>query len=238
MAIFNDIRPAAETVSAAVIAGGFLPAALEVMDTMALKAVNDAYKMGIPAGAGAVLIIEVDGVDDGLDDLLVEIVNIAKEKRAIEVRPAKTPEEQVKVWAARKNAFGRHGSVSPRPITSRRHGGAARKLPRHHGQRDVKRKGSREEVNLPIAECLSCRRREPAPDCAFRVRRIPTRAREADKAVEEVMRLSIGYGGVISGEHGIGIEKKQEFMPFMFNDDDLRRDGRGACRLSIRFRSS
>jgi glycolate oxidase len=213
MAIYNDIRPAAETVSA-VIAGGFLPAALEVMDTMALKAVNDAYKMGIPDGAGAALIIEVDGVDDGLDDLLVEIVNIAKDKGAIEVRPAKTPEEQVKVWAARKNAFGAMGRLAPTyhlvdTVVPRT------KLPAIMD--DVKRISK--EVNLPIANVFHAGDGNLHPIVLFDSSD-PDQSARAHRAVEEVMRLSIAYGGVISGEHGIGIEK-QEFMPFMFNDDDL-----------------
>ena len=213
MAIYSDILPAAETVSA-VIAGGFLPAALEVMDTLALKAVNDAYKMGIPPGAGAALIIEVDGVDDGLDDLLAEIVQIAKDKGAIEVRPAKTAAEQVQVWAARKNAFGAMGRLAPTyhlvdTVVPRT------KLPAI--MEDVKRISK--EVNLPIANVFHAGDGNLHPIVLFDSTDPDQNAR-AHKAVEEIMRLSIGYGGVISGEHGIGIEK-QEFMPFMFSDDDL-----------------
>ncbi len=213
MAVFNDIRPAAETVSA-VIAGGFLPAALEVMDTLALKAVNDAYQMGIPPGAGAALIIEVDGVDDGLDDLLAEIVQIAKDKGAIEVRPAKTPQEQVNVWAARKNAFGAMGRLAPTyhlvdTVVPRT------KLPAIMD--DVKRISK--EVNLPIANVFHAGDGNLHPIVLFDSTDPDQNAR-AHKAVEEIMRLSIGYGGVISGEHGVGIEK-QEFMSYMFNDDDL-----------------
>ena len=213
MAVFGDIRPAAETVSA-VIAGGFLPAALEVMDTLALKAVNDAYKMGIPPGAGAALIIEVDGVDDGLDDLLAEIVQIAKDNGAIEVRPAKTAQEQVNVWAARKNAFGAMGRLAPTyhlvdTVVPRT------KLPAI--MEDVKRISK--EVNLPIANVFHAGDGNLHPIVLFDSADPDQNAR-AHKAVEEIMRLSIGYGGVISGEHGVGIEK-QEFMGYMFNDDDL-----------------
>ena len=213
MAIYNDIRPAAETVSA-VIAGGFLPAALEVMDTMALKAVNDAYKMGIPEGAGAALIIEVDGVDDGLDDLLLEIIDIAKAKGAIEVRPAKTAEEQVKVWAARKNAFGAMGRLAPTyhladTVVPRT------KLPAIMD--DVKRISK--EVNLPIANVFHAGDGNLHPIVLFDSSK-PEENERAHRAVEEVTKLSLAYGGVISGEHGVGIEK-QEFMPFMFNEDDL-----------------
>ncbi len=213
LAVFADILPAAETVSA-VIAGGFLPAALEVMDDGALKAVNDAYQMGMPAGAGAALIIEVDGVDDGLDELLEEVVQIARAKGAMEVRPAKTPEEQVKVWAARKNAFGAMGRLAPTyhlvdTVVPRT------KLPAI--MNDVKRISR--EVNLPIANVFHAGDGNLHPIVLFD-RTDPSQSERAHRAVEEIMKLSLAYGGVISGEHGIGIEK-QEFMPFLFSDDDM-----------------
>ncbi len=213
MALFTDILPAAETVSQ-VIAGGFLPAALEVMDGGALKAVNDAYKMGIPPEADAALIIEVDGVEDGLDDLLAEIIAIAKEKGAIEVRPAKTPEEQVKVWAARKNAFGAMGRLAPTyhlvdTVVPRT------KLPAI--MRDVKRIAK--ETGLSIVNVFHAGDGNLHPIVLFD-RTNADQSERAHRAVEEVMRLSLEYGGVISGEHGIGIEK-QEFMSQLFTEADL-----------------
>ncbi len=213
MALFRDILPAAETVSA-VIAGGFLPAALEVMDGGALKAVNDAYNMAIPPEADAALIIEVDGVDEGLDDLIAEIIQIARDKGAIEVRPARTAEEQVKVWSARKNAFGAMGRLAPTyhlvdTVVPRT------KLPAI--MRDVKRISK--EQNLQIVNVFHAGDGNLHPIVLFDRTNADQSAR-AHKAVEEIMRLSLAYGGVISGEHGIGIEK-QEFMPFLFSADDL-----------------
>ena len=99
LALYPDIISAAETVSA-IIAGGLLPSALEMMDKLVIKAVNDAYKLGLPESAYAALIIEVDGVDDGLDTLMTEIIALCKLKGALEVRPAKTAEEQTRVWSS------------------------------------------------------------------------------------------------------------------------------------------
>ena len=89
LALFPDIAGASNSVSQ-VVAGGFLPAALEIMDRLAIKAVNDMYKLGLPESAGAALLIEVDGLEDGLDGLLGDIVNVCKRNGAIEVRPART----------------------------------------------------------------------------------------------------------------------------------------------------
>jgi len=112
LALFPDIPSASQTVSA-IVAQGLLPAALEMMDKLAIKAVNGMYKLGLPEHAGAALLIEIDGVDQGLDDLLRDVVKICHQHGAIEVRPATTPAEQAQVWAARKNAFGAMGRLSP-----------------------------------------------------------------------------------------------------------------------------
>lgn len=93
LALFPDIAGASASVSQ-VIASGFLPAALEIMDRLAIKAVNDMYKLGLPEQAGAALLIEVDGVDDGLDELLADMTTICWRNGALDVRPARTPAEQ------------------------------------------------------------------------------------------------------------------------------------------------
>lgn len=213
MALFDDIAGTAATVSA-VIAGGFLPAALEVMDRLAIKAVNDAYKMGLPESAGAALIIEVDGVDDGLDELLAEIVEICHRHGAIEVRPARTAAEQTQVWAARKNAFGAMGRLAPTyylvdTVVPRT------RLPYMMEQVQL----ISQTFNLPIANVFHAGDGNLHPIVLFD-RRDPDQLHRAHEAVTQVMKLSIEQGGVISGEHGIGMEK-QDYMPLLFNDDDL-----------------
>lgn len=213
LALFPDIASTAETVSA-VIAGGFLPAALEVMDRLAIKAVNDAYQMGLPATAGAALIIEVDGVDDGLDALLAEIVAICKQHNAIEVRPAKTEAEQTQVWAARKNAFGAMGRLAPTyylvdTVVPRT------RLPYMMEQVEL----IAEEFQLPIANVFHAGDGNLHPIILFD-RRDADQYHRAHEAATRVMKLSIAQGGVISGEHGIGMEK-QEYMPLLYNSDDL-----------------
>ena len=123
LALFPDIPSASQTVST-VIARGFLPAALEMMDHLAIRAVNGMYRLGLPESAGAALLIELDGVNDGLDDLLAEITGICRDLGAMEVRPAKTAAEQAQVWAARKKCIWRHGTPGT-DVLSGRYGCAA-----------------------------------------------------------------------------------------------------------------
>lgn len=213
LALFPDIASASATVSA-VIASGLLPAALEIMDRLAIKAVNDMYRLGLPEAAGAALLIEVDGVEDGLDELLTEITTICQRHNAIDVRPARTLEEQNQVWAARKNAFGAMGRLAPTyylvdTVVPRT------RLPYMMDQVGV----IAHEYRLPIANVFHAGDGNLHPIILFD-RRDRSQNQRALESATEVMRISIELGGVISGEHGIGVEK-QDYMTLLFNTDDL-----------------
>ncbi len=218
LALFPDIPSASQTVST-VIARGFLPAALEMMDQLAIKAVNGMYKLGLPESAGAALLLELDGVDDGIDDLLADIAGICEDYGAMEVRPAKTAEEQARVWAARKNAFGAMGRLAPAyylvdtvvprtrlPATLAHVGHVAR------------------DYRLPIANVFHAGDGNLHPLILFD-RRDKSQLERALGAATDVLRASIEQGGVISGEHGIGVEKR-DYMTLLFNTDDLSSHGR------------
>ncbi|WP_322497096.1 FAD-binding oxidoreductase [Chloroflexus sp.] len=213
LALFPDIAGASNTVSQ-VIASGLLPAALEIMDRLAIKAVNDMYKLGLPESAGAALLIEVDGVEDGLDDLLHDVTAICWRNGAIDVRPARTLAEQNQVWAARKNAFGAMGRLAPTyylvdTVVPRT------KLPQ---TMDEVGRISR-EFRLPIANVFHAGDGNLHPIILFD-RRDRSQNQRALEAATSVMKVSIDFGGVISGEHGIGVEK-QDYMTLLFTTDDL-----------------
>ena len=213
LALFPDIAGASTTVSQ-VIATGLLPAALEIMDRLAIKAVNDMYKLGLPEAAGAALLIEVDGVEDGLDELLNDITAICWRNGAIDVRPARTLAEQNQVWAARKNAFGAMGRLAPTyylvdTVVPRT------KLPQ---TMDEVGRISR-EFRLPIANVFHAGDGNLHPIILFD-RRDRSQNQRALEAATSVMKVSIDFGGVISGEHGIGVEK-QDYMTLLFSTDDL-----------------
>ncbi|PMP71837.1 MAG: FAD-binding oxidoreductase, partial [Chloroflexus aggregans] len=213
LALFPDIAGASNTVSQ-VIASGLLPAALEIMDRLAIKAVNDMYKLGLPEAAGAALLIEVDGVEDGLDELLHDITAICWRNGAIDVRPARTSAEQNQVWAARKNAFGAMGRLAPTyylvdTVVPRT------KLPQ---TMDEVGRISR-EFRLPIANVFHAGDGNLHPIILFD-RRDRSQNQRALEAATSVMKVSIDFGGVISGEHGIGVEK-QDYMTLLFTTEDL-----------------
>jgi glycolate oxidase len=213
LALFPDVRSASATVSA-VVAGGFLPAALEIMDRLAIKAVNDMYKLGLPESAGAALLIELDGLDDGLDDLLAEIVGICEQHSALEVRPAKTADEQSRVWAARKNAFGAMGRLAPTYYL------VDTVVPRTRLPQTLDQVGYiARHFDLPIANVFHAGDGNLHPLILFD-RRNTSQNQRALEAGTAIMQVSIDYGGVISGEHGIGVEKS-DYMTLLFSTDDL-----------------
>ncbi|MGQ9927638.1 MAG: FAD-binding oxidoreductase [Chloroflexaceae bacterium] len=213
LALFPDIAGASASVSQ-VIASGFLPAALEIMDRLAIKAVNDMYKLGLPEQAGSALLIEVDGVDDGLDELLADITAVCWRNGALDVRPARTLAEQNQVWAARKNAFGAMGRLAPTyylvdTVVPRT------RLP--YTMEQVARISR--EYRLPIANVFHAGDGNLHPIILFD-RRDRSQNQRALESATAVMHVSIEQGGVISGEHGIGVEK-QDYMTLLFSTDDL-----------------
>ncbi|GAB4434525.1 MAG: FAD-linked oxidase C-terminal domain-containing protein [Chloroflexi bacterium OHK40] len=213
LALFPDIAGASASVSQ-VIAGGFLPAALEIMDRLAIKAVNDMYRLGLPESAGAALLIEVDGVEDGLDALLDDVTAVCRRNGAIEVRPARTLEEQNQVWAARKNAFGAMGRLAPTYYL------VDTVVPRTRLPYTMEQVGRiSQEYRLPIANVFHAGDGNLHPIILFD-RRDRSQNQRALEAATGVMHVSIEQGGVISGEHGIGVEK-QDYMTLLFTTDDL-----------------
>lgn len=214
LAIFPDIMNASEVVSA-IIGAGYLPTSLEVLDAIAIKAVNEAYRLGLPREAGALLLIEVDGVEDGLDDLLEEIMDICRQHAALELRPARTEEEQAQVWAARKNAFGSLGRLAPAyylvdTVVPRT------RLP--YMMEQVRRLAH--EYGMPTGNIFHAGDGNLHPVVMYNPRE-PEEVAKAHAIATEVMKLSIEQGGVISGEHGIGIEK-QDYMSLLFSEADMQ----------------
>lgn len=213
LALFPDIPSASQTVST-VIGRGFLPSALEMMDALAIKAVNGMYKLGLPESAGAALLIELDGVSDGLDELLGEITGICEDYGAMEVRPATTAAEQAQVWAARKNAFGAMGRLAPSYYL------VDTVVPRTRLPATLETVGAvARDFRLPIANVFHAGDGNLHPLILFD-RRDRNQLERALGAATEVLRASIEQGGTVSGEHGIGVEKR-DYLNLVFSTADL-----------------
>jgi glycolate oxidase len=213
LAIFDSVADATSAISS-IIAAGIVPAALEMMDQGILVAVEQAFQYGFPLDAQAILLIEVDGLEAGLDSQRDAIVEICGRHRAREVRHAKTPEERLKLWKCRKQAFGAVGRLSPSYCTQ--DGVVPRtKLP-HILERitEIGRKHSVRIVNVFHAGDGNIH-----PIILFD-ERDQSQISRVLAASGEILDECIACGGSVTGEHGIGVEKI-EFMSKLFAPGDL-----------------
>jgi glycolate oxidase subunit GlcD len=215
LAAFRSVEECSQTVSD-VIAAGIVPAALEFVDAKTIEAVEaSVYKAGYPLDAVAALLIEVDGFRDGLEETSAAIVEICRRNRAYEVRVAKDDDERAKLWLGRKGAFGAMGRLAPDMITM------DAVIPRTRlPEVLVAIDRMAEHYGLGVANVFHAGDGNLHPLILF-----DSRFKEqVDKILamsEDIMKLCVEVGGSLSGEHGIGYEKK-DFMDLVFNDVDLQ----------------
>jgi glycolate oxidase len=200
MCIFDSIADGGDTVSA-IIADGIIPAALEMMDNLTIKAVEETYNAGLPKDAAAVLIVELDGLKDGMERLTERVREICRKNRVREIRVAGNAAERDRIWAARKGAFGAVGRLRPNYLVN------DGTVPRTRLPETLARVVAiGEKYNLPIANVFHAGDGNLHPLILFDERNKEELAR-VQKAADEIMELCVEMGGTISGEHGIGVEK-------------------------------
>jgi len=213
LGVFETVDHASQTVSD-IIAAGIVPGALEMMDKLITQAVEAAYHFGFPLDAGAVLIIELDGLAAGLDAQADQVIGICRKNRAREVRSANTDQERADLWKSRKRAFGAIGRLSPNFITQ--DGVVPRsKLPE---MMQFVQKCSA-EFGLRIPNVFHAGDGNIHPLILYDERE-PDQVRRALKASDAILQKCIDLGGSVTGEHGIGVEKI-DFMGRQFSKDDL-----------------
>jgi glycolate oxidase subunit GlcD len=214
LAAYHSVEDCSQTVSD-IIAAGIMPAALEFMDDKAIEAVEaSVYKAGYPRDARAALLIEVDGFGEGMDETSDAIVGICQRNQAYDVRVARNDQERAQLWLGRKGAFGAMGRISPDMVVM------DAVIPR------TRLPGVLTEIyrladfyGLTVANVFHAGDGNLHPLILFDSRR----ADQVDKILDmggDIMKVCVDAGGALSGEHGIGIEKK-EFMGLVFNDVDL-----------------
>jgi glycolate oxidase len=213
LAIFDAIEDASNTVSA-IIAEGILPATLEMMDNVVMQAVEASVQAGYPLDAAAVLIIELDGMKDGMERQAEKILEICKRQNVRDVQLAKDDAERAKLWAGRKGAFGAITRLRPSYMVG--DGTVPRtKLPEVLSQ--VLETGKK--YDLLIGNVFHAGDGNLHPLILFDERDEEER-KKARKAAVEILKICADAGGTISGEHGIGLEKKKE-MFYIFSEGDL-----------------
>ncbi|MDP4229970.1 MAG: FAD-linked oxidase C-terminal domain-containing protein, partial [Bacteroidota bacterium] len=210
---FPTVRDASETVSA-IIAQGIVPAALEMIDAEVLDALEAAFKLGFPTDAGALLIIELDGKKQSLERLSNRVIEIAQEHQCRTVRVAADEKERNALWQARKKAFGALGRVSPSYYTQ---DGV---IPRHALPEVLEQIAAiGEKHQLRIANIFHAGDGNLHPAILYN-EKDPESVRRVLEASKDILKLCISRNGSITGEHGIGIEKK-EALGWMFGEMDI-----------------
>ena len=197
----------------AIIASGIIPVAIEFMDKPAIEVCEAFAKAGYPMNVEALLIIEVEGSQDEIDALLARIVEIAKAHDPITTRVSQSPEESARIWKGRKSAFGAIGRISEYycmdgtiplgqlPLVLRR----------------ITEICTRE--GLRVANIFHAGDGNLHPLILYNAND-PAEGLRAEAAGADILKLCVEVGGCLTGEHGVGIEKR-DLMPFQFSADDI-----------------
>src|SRR3989440_12141956 len=213
LGVFETVDDATNTISD-IIGAGIIPGALEMLDSLILQAVEAAFHFGFPLDAGAVLIMEVDGLEAGLEEQAERIAAIGRKNNAREVRRAATDAERLLLWKSRKQAFGAVGRLAPSYCTQ---DGVVPRTKLPHILRVIQ--GIGERYRLRIANVFHAGDGNIHPILLFD-ERDPDQVRRVLEASHEILDECIAVGGSVTGEHGIGVEK-MSFMPKLFSPDDL-----------------
>jgi glycolate oxidase subunit GlcD len=214
LAAFHDIESCSQTVSD-IIAAGIVPAALEFVDNRTIAAVEaSVYRAGYPLDARAALLIEIDGIAEGIESTVERIVEICESNKAYEIRVAKNDAERARLWLGRKGAFGAMGRISPDMLTM------DTVIPRTRLPEVLNAiERLSEEHGLAVANVFHAGDGNLHPIVLFDSRK-PDEVERIHKMSAAIVKISVDAGGALSGEHGIGVEKK-EFMDLIFTEDDL-----------------
>lgn len=213
LAVFETVDDATNAISD-IIGAGIVPAALEMLDRLILQAVEAAFHFGFPLDAGAVLIMEVDGLEAGLDDDARRMTEIAMNNRAREVRRAATDAERLLLWKSRKQAFGAVGRLAPSYCTQ---DGVVPRTKLPEILRSITSIG--EKYQLRIANVFHAGDGNIHPILLFD-ERDADQVRRVMAASHEILDECLRLGGSVTGEHGIGVEKI-DFMAKLFTPEDL-----------------
>lgn len=207
---------------ASIIGAGIIPAGMEMMDRPAINAAEDFVAAGYPRESEALLIVELDGPKIEVDFLISRVEKLAAEAGADTVRISNSDEEREMFWKGRKSAFPAVGRISPDYYCM--DGTIPRKaLPRVLSAIMVMSK----KYGLSVANVFHAGDGNLHPLILFDAN-VPGQLERAEDFGSEILRLCVEVGGVLTGEHGVGVEKR-DLMGVMFSDDDLKQQQRVKC---------
>ena len=205
-----------------IIGAGIIPGGMEMMDRPAIRAAEDFVQAGYPLDVEALLIVELDGCEAEVEHLIAIVEEIAGKNGSTTCRISRDDEERLAFWAGRKAAFPAVGRISPDYYCM--DGTIPRKeLPRVlAGMRELS-----EKYGLRVANVFHAGDGNLHPLILYDANR-PGELERAEEFGADILRLCVEVGGVLTGEHGVGVEKR-DLMPVMFNDTDLDQQMRVKC---------
>jgi len=210
---FDNVATAGQAVSD-IIAHGIIPAGLELMDNAAIKAADDFVHAGYPRDAAAILLCEIDGTVEEVDDQLQQAKNILQQSGASEIRVAKDEKERLKFWAGRKAAFPAVGRLSPDYYCM------DGTIPRYQLADVLTRiKQLSDEYALPIVNVFHAGDGNLHPLILYDAN-IEGELERTEELGGKILEICVEVGGTITGEHGVGIEKINQ-MCVQFNSAEL-----------------
>jgi glycolate oxidase len=212
LAGFGSTDDAGAAVSA-IIGAGVLPAAIEMMDALAIEAAEAAVHCNYPAGSGAVLVVELDGPAAEVEAQFAEVERHCRDNGAFEIRIAKDDDERALIWKGRKSAFAAVGRISPDYIVQ---DGV---IPRTALPEVLRRIAELAREGVRVANVFHAGDGNLHPLVLFDDT-VPGQSEIAEEVSGAILDLCIEHGGSITGEHGVGADKAKH-MPRMFTDDDL-----------------
>jgi glycolate oxidase len=212
VAVFPDIESGARAASA-IIASGVVPAAMEMLDRVTIGAVNDAFDVHLPADAGSLLLVEIEGLREETEDWAMAISRLLRRNGASDVRSAETLAERELLWKARKLGYAALARIRPNNYL---HDAVVPRTRLPDVLREVN--AIAERYGYIIANMFHIGDGNLHPVLLFDARTEPIdRVMEASA---EILKVALDAGGTLSGEHGIGLEKNH-FMMWVFSPADL-----------------
>lgn len=212
LAVFDSLERAGDAV-AEIVGAGLVPVAMEIMDALAIEAAEASVKPGYPQGE-ALLIVELEGERDVVELELAAVEAMLRESGAGEMRTTADPVERALIWKGRKSAFSAVGWLAPDYIVQdgvvprTRLGEALREIDRLSAEREIRVANVFHAGDGNLHPLILYDGREPGAE------------ERAEELAADILALCVDLGGSITGEHGVGVEKR-EYMKLMFSESDL-----------------
>jgi len=211
---FSTIEDGGNCVSD-IIASGIIPAGMEMMDKALIHATDNFVKAGYPRDAESMLIVELDGTETEVEELIKKVSQIAKKNKSSSIKISKNEKQRLKFWAGRKAAFPACGDMAPDYYCM------DGTIPRGKLANVLKEIGRlSKKYNLPVANAFHAGDGNLHPLIMYDANEKDS-LEKTEKFGADILKYCVKIGGVLTGEHGVGVEKR-ELMCEMFNDSDIQ----------------